>query len=107
MDPLLQSLVDLQKSLNEQMRLKRRIKAIPTEIEAIKQNRALLEQRREEHREAFKDMEKRERHCEAELADTEQAIRHEAISGIRSTSRQRRQRTSWPSEIDSRGGGVA
>jgi predicted nucleic acid-binding Zn-ribbon protein len=79
MDPLLQSLVDLQKSLNEQMRLRRRVKAIPAEIEAVKGNRALLEQRREEHREAFKEMEKRERHCEAELADTEQTIRNKEM----------------------------
>jgi predicted nucleic acid-binding Zn-ribbon protein len=75
MDPALRSLVDLQEMLNEQGHLRRRYAEIPQEIEDMKRDRQLLEERRREHEEAFHAMEKKEKTCEQDLASTEEAIR--------------------------------
>ncbi len=74
MDPALRSLVDLQKMLNEQGHLRRRYQEIPQEIEDLKKDSQLLEERKSEHEEAFHELEKREKKCERDLAGTEEAI---------------------------------
>ena len=80
MDPALRSLVDLQKMLNEQGRLRRRFQEIPQEIEDLKKDRQLLEERRHEHQETFHEMEKREKTCELDLASTEEAIQKKQVA---------------------------
>jgi predicted nucleic acid-binding Zn-ribbon protein len=74
MDPELLSLVRLQKNLNEQLRLRRRLREIPEEVTSLKQQQEALAQRRKEEEEAFHEMESRERKCERDLAATEDAI---------------------------------
>lgn len=74
MDPALRSLVDLQNLLNEQTVLRRRYKEIPAEIEDLKRDLQLLEERKKAHTESFHDLEKREKKCERDLTDTEAAI---------------------------------
>jgi len=74
MDPELLSLVRLQKNLNDQLRLRRRLREIPEEITSLEEQKEAVSRRRQEEEEAFHEMEKEERHCERELAATEEAM---------------------------------
>lgn len=74
MDPELLSLVNLQKNLNEQMRLRKRLRDIPEEIRSLKEQLEALARRRQEEEEAFHNMEKEERRLERELAAAEEAL---------------------------------
>lgn len=74
MDPELLSLVRLQKNLNEQARLRRRLREIPEETASLEEQRDTLARRRQEEEEAFHEMEKEEKRCERDLAATEEAM---------------------------------
>jgi predicted nucleic acid-binding Zn-ribbon protein len=74
MDPELFSLVNLQNTLNEQIRLRQRTQAIPDEIRSLQEQQEALERREQEEEEAFHNMEREERRLERELASAEDGL---------------------------------
>lgn len=74
MDPELLSLVNLQRTLNEQIRLRQRLREIPEEVRSLQEQREALARRKQEEIEAFHDMEREERRLERELAAAEDAL---------------------------------
>jgi len=80
MDPELASLVSLQRSLDEQVRLRRRLREVPEEVRSLGEQREALARRREEDDQAFHEMEREERRLERELATAEDALQKKQAS---------------------------